>query len=77
MKDKKQKRNFKLNEVTPVTSIKEMLELAVKEDGDKIAFKYKETQDKEHQQINKQFRRNIEDGIHNHIIAPVGLVHVI
>ena len=30
----------KFNEVAKISSIKEMLELAVKEAGDKIAFKY-------------------------------------
>jgi len=32
---------IKFNEVTKISSIKEMLELAVKEAGDKVAFKYK------------------------------------
>jgi len=33
---------IKFNEVTKIKSIKEMLELAVKEDGDKLAFRYRE-----------------------------------
>ena len=37
---------MKLNEVQKVTSIKEMLNLAVKEAGDKIAFEYKDENDK-------------------------------
>ena len=36
----------KLNEVTKVTSVKEMLELSVKEAGDKVAFQYKDENDK-------------------------------
>lgn len=38
---------MKLNEVTKVNSIKEMLNLAVKESGDKIAFQFKDENDKE------------------------------
>ena len=37
-KEIKMNRKMKLNEVQKVTSIKEMLNLAVKEAGDKIAF---------------------------------------
>ena len=37
---------MKLNEVQKVTSIKEMLNLAVKKAGDKIAFEYKDENDK-------------------------------
>ena len=37
---------MKLNEVQKVTSKKEMLNLAVKEAGDKIAFEYKDENDK-------------------------------
>lgn len=33
---------IKFNEVTKINSIKEMMELAVKEDGDKVAFRYRE-----------------------------------
>ena len=41
MGSRKTKRTFKPNEVTKVSSIKEMLRMAAEEDGDKIAFKYK------------------------------------
>lgn len=40
-------KNYALNEVTKVTSIKEMLEIAVQEAGDKIAFEYKDENNKE------------------------------
>ena len=40
-------KKMKLNEVTKVTSIKEMLNLAAKEDGDKIAFEYKDEKEKD------------------------------
>ncbi len=40
-------KNYALNEVTKVTSIKEMLEIAVQEAGDKIAFEYKDETSKE------------------------------
>jgi long-chain acyl-CoA synthetase len=36
------KQNFSYYEVTKFNTIKEMLDIAVKEAGDKIAFKYKE-----------------------------------
>ena len=39
-------KKMKLNEVTKVTSVKEMLNLAAKEDGDKIAFEYKDEKEK-------------------------------
>ncbi|WP_010250821.1 AMP-binding protein [Acetivibrio cellulolyticus] len=38
-----EKQNFSYYEVTKFNSIKEMLDIAVKEAGDKIAFKYKES----------------------------------
>ena len=74
------KRKFKLNEVKPVTSVKEMLQMAVKEDGDKIAFKYKGKDDKIVQVIYKQFLRDTEElgtalasiGMHNKHIAMIG-----
>ncbi|MBO5349529.1 MAG: AMP-binding protein [Clostridia bacterium] len=40
-------KKIKLNQATKVTSIKEMLNLAVKESGEKIAFQYKDENDKE------------------------------
>ena len=39
-------KKMKLNEVTKVTSVKEMLNLAAKEDGEKIAFEYKNEKEK-------------------------------
>ena len=39
-------KKIKLNEVKKVTSVKEMLNLATKEDGDKIAFEYKDEKEK-------------------------------
>ena len=73
-------RKFRLNEVTKVTSIKEMLKLAVKEDGDKIAFKYKGKDDRIVQVIYKQFVRDTEElgtalasiGMHDKHIAMIG-----
>ena len=41
------KENYEWNKVTMVSSIKEMLELAKKEAGDKIAFQYKDEKDKD------------------------------
>ena len=61
MENKKQKRTFKPNEVTKVTSIKEMLKMAVKEDGDKVAFKYKGKDDRIVQVIYKQFVRDTQE----------------
>lgn len=52
--------DIKLNEVKKVDSIKEMLELSVKEDGDKIAFKYKEN-DKVIDVTYKEFERDTEE----------------
>ena len=80
MGNKKEKRKFKLNEVTKVTSIKEMLRMAAKEDGDKIAFKYKGKDDKIVQVIYKQFVRDTEElgtalasiGMHDKHIAMIG-----
>ena len=60
MGSRKTKRTFKLNEVTKVSSIKEMLRLAAEEDGDKIAFKYKGKDDKIVKVIYKQFLRDTE-----------------
>lgn len=38
-------KNYPLNKVEPVSSIKELMELAVKEAGDRIAFRYKDDKD--------------------------------
>lgn len=56
-------RKMKLNEVQKVTSIKEMLNLAVKEAGDKIAFEYQDENQKEkNRQITyKKFVRDTEE----------------
>ena len=54
-------RKMKLNEVTKVTSIKEMLNLAVKESGDKLAFKYKGKDDRIVQVTYKQFVEDTEE----------------
>lgn len=55
------KKKIKLNEVKKVTSVKEMLELAAKESGDKIAFKYKGKDDRIVQVTYKQFLRDTEE----------------
>lgn len=55
------KKKIKLNEVKKVTSVKEMLELAAKENGDKIAFKYKGKDDRIVQVTYKQFVRDTEE----------------
>ena len=62
-KEIKMNRKMKLNEVQKVTSIKEMLNLAVKEAGDKIAFEYKDENQKEkNRQITyKEFVRDTEE----------------
>lgn len=62
-KEIKMNRKMKLNEVQKVTSIKEMLNLAVKEAGDKIAFEYQDENQKEkNKQITyKEFVRDTEE----------------
>ena len=52
---------MKLNEVKKVSSIKEMLSLAVKEDGDKIAFEYKDEKDKNVHVTYKEFNKDTEE----------------
>lgn len=56
-------RKIKLNKAQKVTSIKEMLNLAVKEAGDKIAFEYKDEDQKEktRQVTYKEFVRDTEE----------------
>ena len=54
-------RKMKLNEVTKVTSIKEMLNLAVEESGDKLAFKYRGKDDRIVQVTYKQFVEDTEE----------------
>lgn len=51
---------MKLNEVKKVTSIKEMLNLAVKEDGDKVAFQYKDENGKNVEVKYKEFVKDTE-----------------
>ena len=53
--------NKKLNNVTQISSIKELLELAVKESGDKIAFKYKGKEDRIVQVTYKQFDEDTKE----------------
>ena len=73
-------RKMKLNEVTKVTSIKEMLNLAVKESGDKLAFKYKGKDDRIVHVTYKQFAEDTEElgtalasiGMHDKHIAMIG-----
>ena len=55
------KRKIKLNQVKKVNSIKEMLEMAVKEDGDRLAFKYKGKDDRIVHVTYKQFVRDTEE----------------
>lgn len=55
------KRKIKYNEVRKVDSIKEMLDLAAKEDGDKIAFKYRGKDDKIVQITYKKFLQDVNE----------------
>jgi len=72
--------NKKLNKVTQISSIKELLELAVKESGDKIAFKYKGKDDRIVQVTYKQFDEDTKElgtalaniGMHDKHIAMIG-----
>ena len=74
------KRKIKLNKVTKVTSIKEMLNLAVKESGDKLAFKYRGKDDRIVHVTYKQFVEDTEElgtalasiGMHDKHIAMIG-----
>lgn len=52
---------IKLNEVTKVTSVKQMLELAVKEAGDKPAFQYKGENDEIVEVTYKEFVKDTEE----------------
>lgn len=54
-------KKLKLNEVKKVTSIKEMLQLAVEEAGDKLAFKYKGKDDRIVQVTYKKFVEDTEE----------------
>jgi len=70
---------IKFNEVTKINSIKEMMELAVKEDGDKVAFRYRED-DKIVDVTYKEFQNDtlalgtalIEKGFTKNHIAVIG-----
>lgn len=53
--------NMKLNEVKKITSIKEMLNLSVKEDGEKVAFKYKNKNDEVIDVTYKEFAKDTEE----------------
>ena len=74
------KNKIKLNEVKQVTSVKEMLELAAKEDGDKIAFEYKEGNEKIKKITYSEFVKDTEElgtalasiGMHDKHIAIIG-----
>ena len=74
------KKEMKWNEVTKVTSIKEMLNLAVKEAGDKPAFQYKGDKDKIIEITYKEFAKDTEAlgtaiadiGMHDKHIAMIG-----
>lgn len=74
------KRKIKLNKVTKVTSIKEMLNLVAKESGDKLAFKYKGKDDRIVHVTYKQFVEDTEElgtalasiGMHDKHIAMIG-----
>ena len=53
--------DMKLNEVKKITSIKEMLNLSVKEDGEKVAFKYKNKNDEVIDVTYKEFAKDTEE----------------
>jgi len=71
---------MKLNEVRTISSIKEMLKLAVEEDGDKLAFKYKGKDDRIVQVTYKQFEEDTKElgtalatvGMHDKHVAMIG-----
>ncbi len=73
-------KKMKWNEVTKVNSIKEMLELAVKEAGDQDAFQYKQGKNKIVKVTYKEFVRDTEElgtalasiNMHNKHIAMIG-----
>ena len=56
-------KKMKLNEVKKISSIKEMMELAVKEDGDKIAFQYRHESKKDQivKVTYKEFQKDTEE----------------
>lgn len=74
------RKKIKYNEVKKVTSIKEMLEMAAQEDGDKLAFKYKGKDDRIVQVTYKQFLEDTNElgtalasiGMHDKHIAMIG-----
>ena len=73
-------KKLKLNKVTKVTSIKELLNLAAKESGDKLAFKYRGKDDRIVQVTYKQFAEDTEAlgtalstiGMHDKHVAMIG-----
>ena len=54
-------KKMKLNEVTKVNSVKELLNLAVKEAGDKNAFQYKDKKEKIIDVTYKEFQKDTEE----------------
>ena len=54
-------KKMKLNEVTMISSIKEMLNMAVKEDGEKIAFQYREENGEIVKVTYKEFNQDTEE----------------
>lgn len=73
-------KKMKLNEVRKITSIKELLNLAEQEDGEKIAFQYKEKNDEIVEITYKQFKKDTEElgtalaniNMHDKHIAVIG-----
>ena len=76
------KENYELNKVTKVSSIKEMLELSKKEAGDKIAFQYKDEENKDNivKVTYKEFNDDVDEigtalvkyNLHDKHIAIIG-----
>ena len=54
-------KNYALNKVEKISSIKEMLDLAVKEVGDQYAFQYKDTENKIKSVTYKEFVKDTEE----------------
>ena len=77
---RKNTKNYPLNHVTPISSIKEMMELAVKDAGEKVAFRYKEGEDIVDVTYEKFFNETlylgtalVELGVSDKHIAMVGI----
>ena len=54
-------KKMKLNEVRMISSVKELLNLAAEEDGEEIAFQYKDENDKIVEITYKQFLKDTEE----------------